>query len=209
MGSLGLLLFATMALLTGFALPMMLLRRQEEEAYRMVEKDQGGETEPTRSTARGPGARIQRVWMWSHVLYAACIMSTFFVKSLVGTYVLVSLCGISWGVTIWAPFSLISMAIRDEDEEEEMDRDEEEDATETAASEADHEQVERRPGIVMALHNAAISAPQVVAVAISSIVFRASSSSAAGGSDAGIVWTLRLTALSAVAAAVTARRGFR
>ena len=212
MGSLGLLLFATTALLTGFALPMMLLRRQEEDAYRMVEKDQGGEPEPTRPAARGPGARIQRVWMWSHVLYATCIMATFFVKSLGGTYVLVSLCGVSWGVTIWAPFSLISMAIRDEEDEEEEETDRqggEEDASEAAASDADHEQVERRPGIVMALHNAAISAPQIVAVAVSSIVFHAFNSSAASGSDAGIVWTLRLTALSAVAAAVMARKGFQ
>jgi solute carrier family 45 protein 1/2/4 len=205
MGSLGLLLFAATALLTGFFLPMILLRRPEEEdGYSKVEKEESDEQKQTKSTRGEPGARIQRVWMWSHVLYATCILSTFLVTSLWGTYILASLCGISWAVTIWAPFSLISMAIRNDEDEDE----EEQYTADAGHSCADNEHIERRPGIVMSLHNTAISAPQILAVVISSIVFRVcSSSSNDGGPDNGIVWTLRITALSAVTAAVIAKKG--
>ncbi|KAH8678358.1 major facilitator superfamily domain-containing protein [Xylariales sp. PMI_506] len=202
MGSLGLLLFATTALLTGLILPMVLLRRPEQDdEYNAVEKEECEGQKFTKWKQSDPGARIQRVWMWSHVLYATCILSTFLVTSLWGTYILVGLCGISWAVTIWAPFSLISMAISD---------DEEDTATDAGLSYAkNNERIERRPGIVMALHNTAISAPQIVAVVISSIVFRVCSSSKdVGGSDSGIIWTLRITALSAIVAAVIARKGF-
>jgi solute carrier family 45 protein 1/2/4 len=199
MGSLGLLVFATTALLTGIVLPMILLRRPKEEgAYSEVDKKESQEQNSTKSTTSEPGARIQRAWMWSHVLYATCILSTFVVTSLWGTYILVGLCGISWAVTIWAPFSLISMAIRDE----------EEDTIDAGYSYTNNECIERRPGIVMALHNTAISTPQIVAVIISSIVFRVcSSNDNVGGPDSGIAWTLRITALSAVIAAVMVRKG--
>jgi solute carrier family 45 protein 1/2/4 len=200
MGSLGLLLFATTALITGVVLPMMLLRRPREEgAYSKVQKEEGKDQHPTKSI-QNP---IQRVWMWSHVLYATCILSTFLVKSLLGTYTLVGLCGISWAVTIWAPFSLISMEIRNEEEEEA-------DTADDGQGDGDIDLIERRSGIVMTLHNAAISTPQIVAVIISSIVFRvctSSSSNNLGGTDSGIVWTLRITALSALVAAVMAKRG--
>lgn len=206
MGSLGLLLFSTTALLTGFVLPIVLLRRIEEEnAYRKVEKEEGEEQKsikPTKPTQSEAGDRIQRVWMWSLVLYATCILSTFLVTSLWGTYILVGLCGISWAITIWAPFSLISMAIRHDEEDEE-----EENNVDASRSYAD---IELRPGIVMALHNTAISAPQIVAVIISSIVFRVyGSSTNVDGPDSGIVWTLRITALSAIIAAIIVQKGLK
>lgn len=209
LGSLGLLVFAVTALLTGVVLPMVILQRAEEDdAFSDVEREEG-EGQNLGRLAQEPGDRIQRVWMWSHVLYATCILSTFTVTSLWGTYVLVGLCGISWAVTIWAPFSLISMAIRDDEEEEEEDDVDKEDAADSGHTRADNERVERRSGIVMALHNTAISFPQIVAVLISSIVFLVCSrNNIVGGKDGGISWTLRITALSAIVAAVVARKEF-
>ncbi|EFX03828.1 sucrose transport protein [Grosmannia clavigera kw1407] len=208
MGSLGLLLFSVTALVTGSILPMVLLREQESHKACSGLRREEDEEQPLQKSMRDPDARIQRIWMWALVLYVTCILSNIIVTSLWGTYALVGFCGISWAVTIWAPFSLISMAIRDNDTEEEEEEAGKEDSADSLHVCVENKPIERRPGIAMALHNTANSAPQIVAVVISSIVFRVcSDNDHFDGKDGGIAWSLRITAFSAVVAAMIAKKG--
>ncbi|KAJ6597805.1 major facilitator superfamily domain-containing protein [Mycena vulgaris] len=55
--------------------------------------------------------RLTTLWAWSHLLFGACMLGTFFTDSVGGATLLVTCTGFSWGVTQWAPFSLLAEAI--------------------------------------------------------------------------------------------------
>lgn len=90
--------------------------------------------------------------------------------------VLVASVGISWAITLWVPYSLIGVLMSKRQEGLQ-------DGPET--------------GAVMGMHNAAISAPQILSALISSVVF-----AGFGGADVGVVWTLRIGGCWTVVAAV-------
>ncbi|KAJ7260550.1 MFS general substrate transporter [Mycena rebaudengoi] len=54
---------------------------------------------------------LPTLWAASHAVFAGCMLGTFFTHSVAGATVLIALTGFSWGVTQWAPFSLLGEAI--------------------------------------------------------------------------------------------------
>ncbi|KAL1760739.1 major facilitator superfamily domain-containing protein [Schizophyllum commune] len=54
---------------------------------------------------------LATLWAASHVVFAACMLGTFFVDSVAGGTLLVAVTGFSWAITQWAPFSLLGEAI--------------------------------------------------------------------------------------------------
>ncbi|KAI4520233.1 MFS general substrate transporter [Schizophyllum commune Loenen D] len=54
---------------------------------------------------------LATLWAASHVVFAACMLGTFFVDSVSGGTLLVAVTGFSWAITQWAPFSLLGEAI--------------------------------------------------------------------------------------------------
>ncbi|KAJ7216334.1 hypothetical protein GGX14DRAFT_604390 [Mycena pura] len=54
---------------------------------------------------------LSTLWAWSHLLFGACMLGTFYVSSVEGAIFLIALTGIPWAVTQWAPFSLLGEAI--------------------------------------------------------------------------------------------------
>ncbi|KAG1155934.1 hypothetical protein G6F37_008077 [Rhizopus arrhizus] len=50
---------------------------------------------------------LPRSWTISHFVFCACMMSTFFVNDVIAAAIVIGLCGISWAITMWAPFSLL------------------------------------------------------------------------------------------------------
>jgi solute carrier family 45 protein 1/2/4 len=127
--------------------------------------------------------------MLSHILFAICMLLTIVVTSFTGIFVLVGLSGISWAITIWAPFAIIGAEISDGLVENPL-----------------LGRYERRQGIVMGLHNVAIASPQVVAAVGSTIIFWMLDGMDHGPQDSSIGWVLRLSALPALVAAVLTRR---
>ncbi|KAI3327686.1 hypothetical protein HD806DRAFT_331109 [Xylariaceae sp. AK1471] len=175
-GSFGLLLFAVTSLSAGTGLPMLL--------------SPPGQSAKSHGMRQGYGLKnLRLLWMASHILFAICMWLTLFISSLWGTYVLVGLSGISWAVTIWVPFAIIGTAI----------------AENGSKSRAELRKGERRPGVVLSLHNVAIATPQIAAAAASSLVFWALDADEGRWSSNSIGWTLRLAALSTIAAAVMTR----
>ncbi|KAJ6597801.1 MFS general substrate transporter [Mycena vulgaris] len=54
---------------------------------------------------------LPTLWAASHAVFAACMLGSFFTHSVAGATLLIAATGFSWGVTQWAPFSLLAEAI--------------------------------------------------------------------------------------------------
>lgn len=155
---------------------------------------------------RIPGLTLRRAWFLSHLLFALCMFLTFVVRSVVLATVLVALIGIPWAVTMWAPFALIADDISKREairrglihartrEAELLARGEEPD--------------EDQAGVVLGIHNVAISAPQVLSTLISSLIFRIAAKPRGTPGDESVAWCLRFGGICAVVAAwLTTRVG--
>lgn len=129
----------------------------------------------------------------SHLLFTCCMFATIFTSTLKAIYIIVAFSGVSWAVAVWAPFALIGTHICDSPEHD----------IETFPSES--ADVEKRPGIVLGLHNVAIAAPQVFAAAASSIIFWLLEGMETQSCGNNTSWVLCAAGLCAFAAAFLAR----
>jgi solute carrier family 45 protein 1/2/4 len=136
-----------------------------------------------------PGFTLRRAWMFSQILYTASMFCTVFVRTVEAATVLIGLVGITWALTLWAPWAIISAEISRRDAAlraqrqrnfsptrppvasppsldgySEQDRD-------VAASEDEEEDADRA-GVILGIHNMAIAAPQIIATVASSIIFK-------------------------------------
>lgn len=87
------------------------------------------------------------LWALSHLSFSLCMFFTIFAKTTVQAVIIISLCGLSWAITLWAPFSLI--------------------ATELSSNSELH-----RSGTILGVHNIFITVPQVLSIIIAGIVFK-------------------------------------
>ncbi|KAI9803747.1 MAG: hypothetical protein M1826_004946 [Phylliscum demangeonii] len=122
-----------------------------------------------------PGLTLGRAWLLSHLLFASAMFATVVVQTATAGTVLVGLVGVSWALTLWAPFALISADISRRDARRRRRRHLPVAAAAAAAAANDHDGSPPRDdqaGIILGLHNVAIAAPQVIATLMSSVVFR-------------------------------------
>ncbi|KAG6329987.1 hypothetical protein ID866_9101, partial [Astraeus odoratus] len=56
-----------------------------------------------------PKVSLATIWAFSHGLFAVCMGATYFTTSVSGATFLVSLAGVCWAITLWAPFALVSL----------------------------------------------------------------------------------------------------
>ncbi len=176
-GSMGLLLFSVAALLGGALLTTLLALL----------------CRGTKSYAKGSHqVKMENTWvLWrlSHILNATCMLSTLAITSLWGTFVLVALCGLSWAVTIWAPYAIIGTTIAAN-------------KPVVQASTLPSHSLARNSGLVLALHHVAIASSQIAGVMVTTAVFWMVDEPQGLGNVIG--WTLRVAAISTGAAAVLA-----
>ncbi|KAK5991621.1 General alpha-glucoside permease-like protein [Cladobotryum mycophilum] len=137
-----------------------------------------------RKSSQGWYASPRHVWIASHILFASCMLATVLATSLWELYFLVGINGISWGITIWAPHAMISSHL-----------------SEKIVDQFADDGYERRPGIVVGLHNAAIAAPQIVAAIGCSLLFWMFD----GASGDSVGWVIRVSALPTLTAAWLAK----
>ncbi|KAH8811048.1 major facilitator superfamily domain-containing protein [Xylogone sp. PMI_703] len=120
------------------------------------------------------------LWTYSQVFFAVCMFATVFITDALPATIMVTLVGISWAVSNWAPFSLV--------------------ATEVASQLTG----DNGAGISFGLLNVAICLPQVLVVIVSSIQFRFFTSSSLSTTDYrgyGIVWLFCSGGISSLVAA--------
>lgn len=115
---------------------------------------------------------------------------TFLVRTPLAATVLCGVVGISWALTIWAPFALISAEVSKRDVQ----------AQKTGGSNDD------QAGVVLGLHNVAISAPQMLATLVSSVIFRIAQKPRGVPGDDSVGWVMRFGGVAALVAAYMTTR---
>lgn len=141
-----------------------------------------------------PWLTLRRAWLLSHLMFTLCMLSTFFVFNYAGATILTAFIGIPWAMSLWAPFALISAEVSKRDYDKAQAKAYEPQAD--GLGEADDQ-----AGVIMGLHNVAISAPQILATVVASIIFKFAQKSRGEPDDNSVGWVLRFGALTSLAAA--------
>ncbi|KAL8710983.1 MAG: hypothetical protein Q9220_004582 [cf. Caloplaca sp. 1 TL-2023] len=142
------------------------------------------------SAAQIPWLTLRRAWLLSHLLFALCMALTFFISTPQAATVLSGVVGMSWALSLWAPFALISAEISKRDAQ----------ARKTGGVNDD------QAGVVLGLHNVAISAPQILATLVSSAIFRIAQKPRGEPGDDSVGWVMRFGGLAALVAAYMTSR---
>ncbi|KAI6349058.1 hypothetical protein MCOR25_010734 [Pyricularia grisea] len=198
-GTFALLIYSITSLSTNVFLPFFI--QPTYDAAPLVSADAPGEGPSVLANAKNangnsrswldrlviPGFTLRRAWMFSHILFAFSMGCTVLVESVEAATVLIGLVGITWALTLWAPWSLISSEIsrrdavlRAQQKRRGLNVDQSYDEDETPSSETSSgqleaerdEQVADQAGIILGIHNMAIAAPQIIATVGSSIIFK-------------------------------------
>lgn len=139
-----------------------------------------------------PGLTLRRAWMASQLLFMGSMLCTVIVRTVTAATVLIGLVGITWALTLWAPFAIISAEVSRRDAltrqrkkasaSRQMERNAASNSTRTPeldgySSDQDHkldepEEETDQAGVILGIHNMAIAAPQIIATLGSSIIFR-------------------------------------
>lgn len=166
-----------------------------------------------------PGLTLRRAWLLSHLLFAACMWLTLLVHTPKAATALVGVVGISWAVSLWAPFALISAEISKRDSlrrgalrlrphSNAGSTPNLRNTPATTESTQDNDTGSDQAGVILGLHNVAIAAPQIIATLVSSAIFRALQKPRGEVGDDSVGWVLRVGGIAAlVAAYMTTRVG--
>lgn len=136
-----------------------------------------------------PGLTLRRAWMYSQLLFTGSMLCTVVVRTVPAATVLVGLVGITWALTLWAPFAIISAEISRRDAMMRQRKRAFGSATGPGASstatpgfdgytsDQDHrldgsEDEADQAGVILGIHNMAIAAPQIIATVGSSLIFK-------------------------------------
>lgn len=138
-----------------------------------------------------PWLTLRRAWLLSHLCFALCMCATFFISSVGAAITLVGFIGFSWALTLWAPFALISAEISKRNtESRRLER--------RSGVQIENEE---QAGIILGLHNVAISAPQIFASLVCSAIFKAAQRPRGTPGDESTAWVLRFGGVAALIAA--------
>jgi solute carrier family 45 protein 1/2/4 len=194
-GTFALLIFAIVSLATNVFLPFFIAPTYETRVGTLAPgeapgsvTDYGEEKKSWLQHLIIPGFTLRRAWMLSQILFTCSMLCTVLVRSVTAATVLIGLVGITWALTLWAPWAIISAEISRRDEMRRAQHaqrnrnlspsgggvasldgyssDENQDRELKDGEDAD------QAGVILGIHNMAIAAPQIIATVTSSIIFR-------------------------------------
>ncbi|GKZ23364.1 hypothetical protein AbraIFM66951_009262 [Aspergillus brasiliensis] len=205
-GTLALLVNALVSFAASIILPMLVVPSEKQMAA-----EASTSSSSFRLKLRIPGLSLRRAWLLSHCLFAICMFSTFLVSSPGQAAVMTGIIGIAWAVTAWAPYALIASEIAQEDSGRSVHHRERSDEVEGASilpyvqESGEPRRAKEKPvnqaGVVLGLHNVAISFPQIISSAIGSIIFKALQKPRGEPWDTSTSWVMRLGGCAAILAA--------
>ena len=108
---------------------------------------------------------VVKAWTYSHGFFALFMFATFFASSQVMATTIVAFAGLSWALTLFAPFAIVSTELA---AQQALQREVAAASDAVAFPETDHC---HRTGAIMGLHNVAISAPQILAALVCSAIY--------------------------------------
>ncbi|KAM0285006.1 hypothetical protein ACHAQH_001695 [Verticillium albo-atrum] len=135
-----------------------------------------------------PGFTLKRAWFGSLVLFAGAMFCTVVVRTVEAATALIGLVGITWAMTLWAPWAIISAEISRRDatlraaKQRRSSHDRSGDSSDSVSPDthvrgdrlsiqSDDEEIDQA-GVILGIHNMAIAAPQIIATIGSSIIFK-------------------------------------
>ncbi|KAI6244511.1 General alpha-glucoside permease [Erysiphe necator] len=128
---------------------------------------------PTHDTSTSklfiPGFTLRKAWMLTQLIFAACMFSTIFVKTISAATVLIGIVGICWALSLWAPYAIISAEVSKRDL---LFRNSDASSCNTNLTNKTAESSQDKAGVILGIHNMSIAAPQIIATVASSIIFK-------------------------------------
>lgn len=197
-GTFALLIFSITSLVTNVFLPFFIAPTYDNVPVGDGQREGAATAARTYGEKRSwtdrliiPGLTLRRAWMYSQILFMGSMLCTVIVRTVAAATVLVGLVGITWALTLWAPFAIISAEISRRDammrqrkrafdartnpggdaaspvtpgfDGYTSDQDHKLDGSEDEADQA---------GVILGIHNMAIAAPQIIATVGSSLIFK-------------------------------------
>ncbi|ORZ03374.1 major facilitator superfamily domain-containing protein [Syncephalastrum racemosum] len=109
-GSFSFLIYSLVSLGASFLLPLIVApsygKENTNRTFRIRWRGRDAEIEPSKYL-KIPFLTLPRAWCASHFLFCIMMLSTVFVSDVAGASVVIGICGVSWAMTMWAPFSLL------------------------------------------------------------------------------------------------------
>ena len=116
-GTFALLVYAIVSLATNVLLPFFIAPSYDSPSSASIRSQKSYTTRTTRLLDKLviPWLTLRRAWLCSHIIFAACMFSTLIVRSVGAATALIGVVGISWALTLWAPFAIISAEVSKRD----------------------------------------------------------------------------------------------
>ncbi|KAH8585472.1 hypothetical protein B0O99DRAFT_530724 [Bisporella sp. PMI_857] len=196
-GTLAMLLFAIVALLTSLGLPYVVsegtLANLEAENVGLVGR-------------KAHWFSLSRAWTISHIVTTASLLGTSLTNGFICAVIFTAVLGTSWALTQWAPFAIIGAEIARAHEVMSKGLDILS-PSESCSFIGDcsrtrllSQELDLKAATIMGVHNIAIAMPQIVAAIVGSVVFW-SFGYFELGEIVALAWMLRIGCFSAAAAA--------
>ncbi|ODV83297.1 hypothetical protein CANARDRAFT_203433 [[Candida] arabinofermentans NRRL YB-2248] len=154
---------------------------------------------------------VRTMWIYSHIVFIIATLSTFFISTSTQAIVLFGFLGIPWGCAVWIPFVLISeeiSRIKDikaeqiyEKQKKQMERLNEHDSQEFGDDSEKYDS-----GILLAIHNVFVSAPQMLSSLGSSVLFALFKTSDPDEYDDSLGWIFRIGGIVCIGALILSTR---
>lgn len=186
MGSFALLVNSIVSLLINVFLPFFVAPTYD--GHSVLDSSEPGAKRSFLDRLRIPGFTLRRAWFGSLILFAVVMVCTVFARSVGVATALIGVAGITWAITLWAPFAIISAEIsqRDALARARRPRSDNHDGppgpsplTQTIGhtsplemAEAPKEEEVDQAGVIMGIHNMSVSSPQIIANVGSSLIFK-------------------------------------
>ncbi|KAG2183721.1 hypothetical protein INT43_006732 [Umbelopsis isabellina] len=109
-GSFAFLIYSLISLATSFILPLMVTSSYSsmESRSKSIDINMFGKKYSIDSSVfKVSFLTLPRAWTISHFIFCFAMLLTFFASNVAIASILIGICGISWSVTMWAPFSLL------------------------------------------------------------------------------------------------------
>jgi solute carrier family 45 protein 1/2/4 len=120
---------------------------------------------------------LNNIYTGSHLISAAALLSAWFIKSVLGATIILSVMGISWAIVLWIPFSLVGEYVSYEDERRNAITSTQQTYGSTSSSSATPTEIEAAQqdefdaGMILGVHNMYIVFPQFAVAIISAFIF--------------------------------------
>ncbi|SAL95215.1 hypothetical protein [Absidia glauca] len=126
-GSLAFLVYSVVSLVASFFIPLLIKSSHHDNdggrRHNLAEfKIRGRTFSPGKYVHHLQCLTLPRMWTISHFIFCIAMLSTILVGDVAAASIVIGVCGLSWAVTMWAPFSLLGEYISQCEQHQQQDQ---------------------------------------------------------------------------------------